>query len=332
MPSERITINRQNVYFERIIVMKRLIGAFFLIIFITLILPLAVVYIMGGFADGRSARGELIEVYFHGKDEVISINSEDYLIGVVAAEMNAGFEEEALKAQAVAARTYLYNHLNSSEADEYHKGAKICTDYTHCQAWTDINEKMEAWGDDAKKYREKIEHAVNSTAGKTVRYNGEIISAVFHSTSSGMTENARDVWGEDIPYLVSVESPGEEESPKYLSEVNISEEEYKNKIAENVDGTDFSRRLFSDIERSEAGGIINICVGGIKIRGTRFRTIFELNSTNINLTSEQGTVKMQVKGYGHGVGMSQFGANAMAKQGKNYKEILEHYYRGTKVE
>ncbi|MDD6484902.1 MAG: stage II sporulation protein D [Clostridiales bacterium] len=311
--------------------MKRLAGAFLFIVFITVLLPLAVVYIMGGFADEKSAKGELIEVYFHERDEVVSINSEEYLKGVVAAEMSAGFDREALKAQAVAARTYLYNHLQSNTQDEYHKGAKICTDYRHCQAWADIEAKAADWGERAKEYRDKIESAVEQTRGEVIKYNGEIISALFHSTSSGMTENAKDVWGEEIPYLVSVISEGEEASPRYESEAAFALEDYKSKISESVEGADFEKGLFSDIVRSDAGGIIELKVGGVLIRGTELRRIFGLNSTNVSLTLDSDTVKMNVKGYGHGVGMSQYGANYLAQNGMGYKDILTHYYTGVEI-
>ena len=311
--------------------MKKLFGAFFFVVFITVLLPLSVVYIMGGLADENGARGELVEVYFHNRDEVVSINSEEYLIGVVAAEMNAGFELEALKAQAVAARTYMFNRMQGNGDDEKHKGAKLCTDSTHCQAWVDIDEKMEAWGDDASVYKEKIVKAVRETQDEVIVYNGEIISAVFHSTSSGMTENAKDVWGKDIPYLVSVKSEGEEASGRYSSAAELSVEEYKNKISQNVENVDFKKGLFSNIVRSEAGGIVTLDVGGVNIKGTELRNIFGLNSTNVDITLNADKVNMQVKGFGHGVGMSQYGANYLAKNNMSYKDILKHYYTGVEI-
>lgn len=296
---------------------------------IILFVPLFIVMLMGGLADNSAKDDELISVYFADEDTVKEINTADYLIGVVAAEMPASFEEEALKAQAVAARTYMTYH--TAKAKEHKDGAAVCTDYTHCQAWVDINDKMEAWGDDAKEYRKKVERAVADTAGEIITYNGEAINSLFFSTSSGKTENAADVWGEELPYLVSVDSNGEEEAPKFTSEVRITAEEAKSKLSEQVSGTDFSDGIFSNIIRSDSGGIKTLDAGGVTIKGTQLRSIFGLNSTNAEISEEDGSVIFKVKGNGHGVGMSQYGAEAMAENGSDYKEILMHYYTGCEL-
>ena len=163
-------------------------------------------------------------------------------------------------------------------------------------------------------------------------YNDEIISAVFHSTSSGMTESAVDVWGADVPYLQSVASTGDEESPKYHSELTLSEQEFKNIAEEKIDGVDWTNGLVSNINRSNAGGIVTIDVGGVNIKGTEFRNIFSLRSANVEISQENGNIKMSVKGFGHGVGMSQYGADYLARQGKTYEEILKTYYTGVEIE
>lgn len=309
--------------------MKKILLAMFFSSLIVLAIPLIIVMLMNGIADNSPKDDELISVYFHEDDTVKQINAAEYLIGVVAAEMPAAFEEEALKAQAAAARTYMRYH--SQKASEHKGGAAVCTDYRHCQAWTDINDKMEAWGDDAEKYRRKIENAVYDTADEIITYNGSIINSVFFSTSSGKTENAEDVWGEAVPYLISVDSPGEENAPKFSSEISISADDAKKKISENTDGADFSEKIFSDIVRSDAGGIKNISAGGIRISGPALREIFDLNSTNAEITENGGSVTFRVKGNGHGVGMSQYGAEAMAENGAGYKEILTHYYTGCEI-
>lgn len=309
--------------------MKRFFIAVVCSAFITVIMPLFIVAVMGGLADNSQKDGNLIKVYFTAQDKVEEINTAEYLCGVVAAEMAAEFENEALKAQAVAARTYMQYH--AGKESEHKDGAVVCTDYSHCQAWCDINEKMESWGDNAKKYRKKIENAVSDTAGETVKYNGEVINALFFSTSSGNTENAADVWGGSFDYLVSVASPGEEEAPNFMSEVVMEIDEVKSKISENTEGADFSNGLFGNIVRSQAGGIKTVDVGGVSISGTTLRNIFGLKSTNAQIKEENGNVIFSVKGNGHGVGMSQYGAQSMAKNGSSYKEILMHYYTNCEI-
>lgn len=276
-----------------------------------------------------------VSVYIKAKDEVLSMDTAQYLKEVVAAEMPAAFHPEALKAQAVAARTYLTNrmnvHKNGTEVPE-HKGADICTDATHCKAWLSEADRRTAWGDAAGENWEKIADAVDSTAGVIITYNSEPISAVFHSTSSGHTENAKDVWGGDVPYLVSVASLGEDQSPRYQSELDLSIEEFQEIGNREIQNVDWSKGIIGEIVRSDAGGIISITVGGIQLKGTTFRSIYALRSTNVQIDVADGRVKMQVTGFGHGVGMSQYGANYLAEKGKNYVEILETYYTGVNVE
>ena len=277
---------------------------------------------------------EKISVYIKSEDKVVEMVFSEYLKEVVSAEMPANFELEALKAQAVAARSYVNSRRNAykiSGTPIEHKGAEICTDYAHCKAWISKTDRMNSWGEDAQNNWDKIEKAVTETSGEVVTYNGEVISAVFHSTSSGKTESSEDVWGGVREYLVSVDSPGEENAPKFKSESSISRDEFIRILSENVEGVDLNESLFGEIKRSDAGGIKEITLLGQKVKGTLFRTLFSLNSTNIEITEEDENIKFLVKGYGHGVGMSQYGANAMAKTNKNYKEILTHYYQGTEV-
>lgn len=315
--------------------MKRFIVLMLIVMFSTLLLPLAIIYLMGlgGDADIPIESGS-VSVFLsdEGRTEEMDIN--EYLKCVVAAEMPADFEAEALKAQAVAARTYLYAHIEQAQKGniaEGHNGAAVCTDYTHCQAYMSENKRRESWGDAADANWEKVSGAVESTTGEIMTYNGETISAVFHSTSSGSTEAAADVWGSDVPYLQSVASVGDEQSPKYLSEVSMSEAEFKNIAEDKVNGIDWSKGVVTDIVRSGAGGIISLKLGGVEVKGTDFRTMFDLRSTNVEITNENGSVKMSVKGYGHGVGMSQYGANYLASQGRKYEEILKTYYTDVEI-
>ena len=275
-----------------------------------------------------------VSVYIKDEDKVTKMSKSQYLKEVVSAEMPADFEMEALKAQAVAARSYLESRQNAyqkSETPPEHKGADICTDSTHCKAWISETKRREIWGKDADKNWDKISKAVEETQGETITYNNEVISAVFHSTSSGKTENSKDVWGGDKPYLVSVDSPGDLESPKYASQNEFTLTDFKRIATENIEGVDFNKGLVSDIKRSDAGGITEVTVGGVKIHGTKLRNIYGLRSTNCEITVSEEKVIFNVKGYGHGVGMSQYGANYMAKDGKDYKEILTTYYQGTEI-
>lgn len=277
---------------------------------------------------------ETISVYISSEDKVVDMNMSQYLKEVVASEMPAEFESEALKAQATAARTYLVNRKKSENKDAkiLHKGADICTDSTHCKAWISETERKKLWGEEkSSAYWQKISDAVEQTSGVLILYNNSPISAVFHSTSSGFTENACDVWGSEVPYLVSVESKGEENSPRYQSDKVLPISEFKS-IAENkISGIDWNKGLFTDIKRSEAGGIISLKVGGVSVKGTEFRSMYELRSTNVDLTENEGNIYMQVTGFGHGVGMSQYGANYLASQGMTYIDILKTYYTNVQV-
>lgn len=315
--------------------MKKVLGAAAAVVLITLLVPIITYIKNGKYREPQPEEEETISVYIKDEDRVENMNKSLYLKEVVSAEMPASFEEEALKAQAVAARSYLESRRNAyrmSGTPAEHKGAEICTDTKHCKAWISEEKRRTLWGEDADKNWEKISCAVEETAGEVITYSGEVISAVFHSTSSGKTEASKDVWGGDRPYLVSVESPGDTESPKYKSKKEISLSEFKRIAEDNIENVDFSKGIIDGIKRSDAGGITEVCVGGVRIHGTKLRSIYGLRSTNCEITVSEDKVVFDVKGYGHGVGMSQYGANYMAKNGSDYREILATYYQGTKIE
>ncbi|MBR4173091.1 MAG: stage II sporulation protein D [Clostridia bacterium] len=301
----------------------------------TALMPFFLLIKYGKYEKPTEESAKTVSVYIAKEDKVVDMNEEQYLKEVVAAEMPASFELEALKAQAVAARSYLKARQNAykiSGTPAEHKGAEMCTDPTHCKAWLSEQDRRESWGNDADRNWDKISRAVEETANEVITYNGEVISAVFHSTSSGKTESSKDVWGGDRPYLVSVESYGDTLSPKYKSEKEITLSEFKKIASENIEGVDFSKGIIGDIARSDAGGILTIEIGGVATKGTVFRKIYDLRSTNVTVTVSNEKVKFDVKGFGHGVGMSQYGANYLASQGKNYKEILKTYYTGVEIE
>ena len=303
--------------------MKRILIVFFLVLFITLFLPLTIVYFAGAVQKSDALQNGTVKVFLKDENKTVEMDMNKYLQGVVAAEMPADFEAEALKAQAVAARSYIYSKIeqfNAGNTSGEHPDAPVCTDYTHCQAYTD------------SEIPDNIRAAVTATDGQVMTYNGEIISALFHSTSSGETEAAVNVWGSDVPYLQSVRSEGDLDSPQYLSSRTLTVEEFKTIAEKNLDGVDWSKPLYENIGRSEAGGIISLDIGGVKVRGTDFRKMLDLHSTNAEIIQKDGKIIISVRGYGHGVGMSQYGANAMAQQGSGYEEILKSYYTGVEIE
>ncbi len=301
------------------------------------VLPVCVFYARGGsgYDNERAEKlrmSENIEVFFHNENKTVSMPIEEYLCGVVCAEMPASFEYEALKAQAVAARSYA--RYKQNEVNALHPEASVCTDYTHCKAYTTLEENEKSWGKDSEKYRAKIENAIIETQGEVITYNGEVALAVFHSQSGGgRTENSSDVWGGNVPYLVSVESPGEESAPGFYSDVTVSFEDFKKTVMSlNQQAAIETFDDIGDIEKSEGGAVKTIQIGGQKFSGKEIRTAFGLRSSCFNINWEGDNIRFEVMGYGHGVGMSQYGANAMAKEGCSYKEILKHYYSGIEIE
>lgn len=266
-------------------------------------------------------------------DDVIEISMNEYLPGVLAAEMPASFPLDALKAQAVAARSFILYRLANPPSDGVHDTAAICTNASHCKGFTDIMSpdiSASLYGAAADIYVEKLCRAVQETDGEVMLYDNKPILAAFHSISGGKTENASDVWGGDVPYLCSVDSPGEEDAKKYESTVVYDAEEYARRLSaaagKQVTGEPYE--FITDIVRSESGGIINANVCGNTVKGTALRTALELNSTDFTVDYDNNDIVIHVKGYGHGVGMSQYGARAMALNGCEYINILTHYYTG----
>ena len=258
---------------------------------------------------------------------------DNYLLGVVSAEMPANFEQEALNAQSVVARTYtLYTIKNSKK----HEEADICDDSNCCQAWISKENRLARWDENLREENwNKIETAVNTTKGKIITYNGEVIDAFFHSNSGGLTETPAGVWGgTNYPYLQVVETAGEEGYSQYSSRVVLSKEEFKNKILEKHQDLeiDFSKENQIEItEYTDSNRVRTVRVGNINISGTEMRSLLGLRSTNFTFKIEDNNIIFDVIGYGHGVGMSQTGADSMAKQGSNYEEIIKHFYTGVEI-
>ena len=271
----------------------------------------------------------------HKKDKKIEeIPLDEYLLGVVSAEMPANFEQEALNAQALVARTYTIYSIKRNK--NKHEGADICDSSTCCQAWISKEDRLARWNEDVRKeYWNKIVKAVNTTKGKVITYNGDIIDAFFHSNSGGITEIPVNVWGgTNFPYLQSVQTSGEEGYSQYSSEVTLTQEELINKIrAKHSDfNIDISQQdSVKILEYTEAGRVKNIQIGNLKLSGVEVRSLLGLKSTNFKIEINNGKVTFIVTGYGHGVGMSQTGADNMAKKGNKYEEIIKHFYTGVEI-
>lgn len=267
--------------------------------------------------------------------KIEEIELDEYLYGVVSAEMPASFEEEALKAQAVVARTYtIYKIVNN---DGKHDDADICDDSSCCQAWISKEDRLEKWKEEERNSNwEKIVSSVNDTKGKIITYEGKPINAFFHSNSGGETEAPVNVWGgSGYPYLQSVSTSGEDAYSQYSSNAEFTKKEFEEKIKEEHSDfkIDYSKKDCIKIkEYTEGNRVKTITIGNLELSGVEIRNIFGLRSANFEVTIEDDKIKFEVVGYGHGVGMSQTGADSMAKEGKNFEDIIHHFYTGVKIE
>ena len=267
-------------------------------------------------------------------NQIEEIDLDEYLYGVVSAEIPASFEMEALKAQAVVARTYtIYKVINSGGK---HEGADICDNSTCCQAWISKEDRFAKWEEASRQNNwDKILEAVNSTQGKIITYNNEPINAFFHANSGGITETTANVWGgTGYPYLQTVETAGEEAYSQYHSELTLTKLTFIDKMKEKyVDfEIDFSLEdCIKVLEYTDGNRVKKVKIGNLELSGVEVRTILGLKSANFEITITGNNIKFEVIGYGHGVGMSQTGADSMAKNGSNYEEIIKHFYTGVEI-
>lgn len=248
---------------------------------------------------------------------VITMDLEEYLIGVVGAEMPASFNTEALKAQAIVARTYTLKRIKNNQP---------LTDTVSTQVYKDNNQLRSMWGVDFDKYYNKVKNAVESTNGLYITYNGEYIDAVYHAASNGKTEDSIYVWGNNIPYLKSVDSSWDIGTTPYLR----TEVKDFNVIL-NILGVDLNTSDFEILEKNASGRITSVRMGANTYSGVELRNLLGLRSADFDLSVENNNLVITTRGYGHGVGMSQYGANGMANSGYNYEQILKHYYQGITI-
>lgn len=327
--------------------MRKLIYYAGLMIAIVVLLPMVIVRGCGSSAPPQAPPKESvvkkkevkIKVYNASLDKLQEMDLEEYIKGVVAAEMPASFSLEAIKAQAVAARTFAYGRMTGAfgAKQDVHNGADVCTKSTHCQAWTDKETAMKKWGVlFASRNWAKIERAVNETKGLIVVYQGSIANTLFHASSPGKTENVEEVWsGSPVPYLRSVESSGEEDSRGYVSSVVFTPDQILEKLREKYPDEELDREIFKEIEildHTAGGRVKTLKIGSITMKGTEFRTLLGLRSACFTIEhTDNGELKITTTGHGHGVGMSQWGADSLAKRGGSFREILQHYYTGVDV-
>lgn len=266
--------------------------------------------------------------------EIDEIDLDEYLYGVVSSEMPASFEVEALRAQAIVARTYTIYQISNNSGK--HGNADICDNYACCQAWISKENRIEKWNnEDAEENWKKIVDAVDSTRGKIITYEGKAINAFFHSNSGGVTESSVNIWGEiDYPYLKSVETAGEEGYTQYSSQVQLSKENLTNKIREKYQDCEIDyeqQDCIQILEYTTSGRVKMIKFGNREIAGTEARSLLGLKSTNFTFSIEGDTITFSVIGYGHGVGMSQTGADTLAKNGLKCEDIIKHFYSNVEI-
>ena len=251
------------------------------------------------------------------------ITLEDYLVGVVLAEMPADFESEALKAQAVVARTYTRRRMAGGK----HTGAAVCMDPGCCQGFRAPADYLDEGGKQTAV--DKVRSAVKSTDGQVLHYDGSLIDATYFSCSGGSTEDAVAVWGQDVPYLRAVDSPGEEDAPRFTDSVSFTTSEFAGKLGLSDQGDPAS--WFGAVRYTEGGGVDTMVIRGKTFTGPRLRSALGLRSTAFSVSVDGKTITVTTRGFGHRVGMSQYGAQAMAQTGSSCAEILAHYYTGAEL-
>jgi len=289
--------------------------------------------------DKINSEEPYVKLLISKENKIENIKLEEYVKGVISAEMPVEFNIEALKAQAVAARTYAVAHMGTYGGRQYDKQGNIdLIDTVECQVYINKNDRLSSWPENKRdEYWKKINEAVDLTHGEVITYNDSIVSEpFFFSCSSGKTENSEDVFSNPEPYLRSVSSIEDKASPEYESTVKISYEDFIRKINSKYSNAGLKanniKNQITVISRSESGSIKEIKVGSVTMKGLQFRSILGLNSENISIKFYNKYLEFSCKGYGHGVGMSQWGANFMGKSGKNYIYILQHYYMGVSID
>ena len=301
------------------------------------ILPILIIFVLSKVLYLHDRQGETVELveedeieYQHTiavllSDKIVSnMTLNNYLVGVVLREMPADFEMDALKAQAVVARTYA---LNRQQNGGKHSDADICTDSNCCQGYISLEEYLSSGG--SQKSIDRVKEAVTETDNIVAIYDGKLIEATYFSCSGGMTEDAVAVWGSDLPYLKATESPGEESATHYTDTYQYSATEFAALLGRSLSGPPGT--WIESVSYTGGGGVDEMRICGEVYKGTDLRTKLKLRSTAFVISAVGDTITITTKGFGHRVGMSQYGADAMAVAGYDYREILLHYYQGIEL-
>ena len=321
---------------------KLLVGAIGLVAFMVILVPGIVIALIGGLKNGgeiSTAKLEsvMINVYLHDQDKIVAMPLEEYVKGVVAAEMPAEFDIEALKAQAVAARTYAVKNMRSFGGEGFKEkaDADVSTDFAKSQAWVSSKVLEERWGGKFAQYWDKISKAVDGTHGQIAVYQDQPISAVFHSTSGGKTASAKEIWGTDFPYLQSVDCKWDKDSPRYQEKKEFAMDSLGKLLGDDTQVVAALQNGNTDAAKvlsyTESGRVKEIKIGSKTFSGSELRSLLGLRSDNFKASVENDKIIFETIGYGHGVGLCQYGANGMAKEGSKYQEILKHYYTGIEL-
>lgn len=265
-----------------------------------------------------------VAVMRSASEQVENVPLETYVTRVVASEMPASFELEALKAQSLAARTFIVNHMLSKSDGA---GAQV-TDTVQHQVYKDEAELRKVWGSEFDSKMNKLKEAVNATSGKILTYHKEPITPSFFSTSNGYTENSEDYWEQKLPYLRSVQSPWDKSSPKFHDQQVFTRAQVAGALGVDLAG---GTAAAFEVTRKESGRVAEVKVGSQRFSGKKVRELLELPSSDFQIEQKNDHFIFKTKGYGHGVGMSQYGANGMAKEGKTYEDIVKHYYKGIEI-
>lgn len=277
-----------------------------------------------------------IKVLLTEENKVITVSMTEYLTGALASEMPVLYHSEALSAQAAVCRTYAEKMIEQQRENpsEELKGADISDDSSVHQGYMTSQERKEKFGDQFETYEQKLSRAVKEGGSYVITSGGELITAAFHAISSGQTESSLNLWGSDLPYLQPVQSAGDKLSPDYATTVNLTDAQFKEKAA-SLKGADLSgdsESWIGEAEVSDSGTVLSITVGGKTFTGLEIREAMGLRSPCFTVKHENGAFTFSVTGYGHGAGMSQYGADYMARQGSTWQEIVKHYYTGVEIE
>ncbi|TYR80159.1 stage II sporulation protein D [Priestia megaterium] len=268
-----------------------------------------------------------VAVYRTQTKQIEKLPLEEYIVGVVAAEMPAEFELEALKAQSLAARTYIVQKMMENPDITLPKGAHV-TDTVDYQVYLSRADLKKRWAENYDWKMKKITQAVKETEGQILTYKNEPINATFFSTSNGYTEDSESYWSNSIPYLKSVESHWDKQSPEFINQKIMSIADFEHKLGVNIKGTDSVGKITA---RTSGQRVDYVEINGDKITGKEIREKLDLHSADFTWMKQGNNIVINTKGYGHGIGMSQYGANGMAIEGKTYKDIVTHYYTGIAI-